>query len=71
MGLREWQASFEQCYTLVHWDQRGCGNTFYRNPKAKKPTLDLLLSDLDDLVQFVEQPIKFTEALLHALSNVL
>ncbi|WP_312640319.1 alpha/beta hydrolase [Hydrogenoanaerobacterium sp.] len=48
-----WQADLEQDYTIVHWDQRGCGNTYYRNKKVKKPTLDLLLSDLDELVEYI------------------
>lgn len=45
-----WQAALEHNYTIVHWDQRGCGNTFYHNRSAKKPTLELLLSDLNELV---------------------
>lgn len=48
-----WQAALEQTYTIVHWDQRGCGNTYYRNQAAEKPTLDLLLSDLDELVDYI------------------
>jgi len=48
-----WQADLEEAYTIVHWDQRGCGNTYYRNKEAEKPTLDLLLSDLDELVDYV------------------
>ena len=45
-----WQADLERDYTIVNWDQRGCGNTYYRNKDAQKPTLDLLLQDLDELV---------------------
>lgn len=45
-----WQADLERSYTIVHWDQRGCGNTYFRDPGAEKPTLELLLSDLDELV---------------------
>lgn len=48
-----WQIDLEQDYTIVHWDQRGCGNTYYRNKEAEKPTLDLLLSDLDELVDYI------------------
>ena len=49
----DWQAELEQNYTVIHWDQRGCGNTFYQNKTAAKPTLDLLLSDLDELVDHI------------------
>ncbi len=48
-----WQKGLEPYYTIIHWDQRGCGNTYYRNQKSQKPTLDLLLSDLDELVAFI------------------
>lgn len=48
-----WQIDLENDYTIVHWDQRGCGNTYYRNKEAEKPTIDLLLSDLDELVDYV------------------
>ncbi len=48
-----WQTDLEQDYTIVHWDQRGCGNTYYRNKSAEKPTLDLLLSDLDELTKYI------------------
>lgn len=49
-----WQSDLEENFTIVHWDQRGCGNTYYHNKgKAEKPTLDLLLSDLDELVDYV------------------
>ncbi|MGM0168382.1 hypothetical protein IGI39_004137 [Enterococcus sp. AZ135] len=46
----DWQSAFEQDYTIVHWDQRGCGNTFYCNREGAKPTVDVLLSDVDELV---------------------
>ena len=48
-----WQGRLETDYTVVHWDQRGCANTYYRNKNAERPTLELLLSDLDELVDYV------------------
>jgi pimeloyl-ACP methyl ester carboxylesterase len=47
-----WQTKIEQQYTIINWDQRGSGNTYYRNPTAPKPTIDRLLSDLDELVDY-------------------
>lgn len=48
-----WQTPLEEDYTVVHWDQRGCGNTYYRNQgQAESPMLDLLISDLDELVDY-------------------
>jgi pimeloyl-ACP methyl ester carboxylesterase len=49
-----WQSALERDYTVVHYDQRGCANTyFYSHEDAEKPTLDLLLGDLDALVDFL------------------
>lgn len=48
-----WQSALEKDYTIVHWDQRGSGNTYYFSKDTSKPTLDILLSDLDDLVQYI------------------
>ena len=47
-----WQAELEKAYTIINWDQRGCANTYYRNTEADKPALELLLSDLDELVDY-------------------
>lgn len=55
----KWQADLVPDYTIIHWDQRGCGNTYFRNQEATKPTLDLLLSDLDELVDYVR--IRFSK----------
>ena len=49
----EWQAPLEERYTVVHWDQRGCGNTYYRAPQAQVPTLERLMDDLDELVNWL------------------
>ena len=45
-----WQGALEAAFTVVHWDQRGSGNTYYRDPAAPPPTVERLLSDLDELV---------------------
>lgn len=47
-----WQTELEKAYTIINWDQRGCSNTYYRNKEADMPTLELLLSDLDELVDY-------------------
>ncbi len=48
-----WQKELEKDYTFINWDQRGCGNTFYRNNVYQLPIIDLLVSDLDELVDYV------------------
>lgn len=44
-------------YTVVAWDQRGCGNTYYRNkdtdPENKTATFEQALADLDKLVEYL------------------
>ncbi len=50
-----WQLELEKEYTIVHWDQRGCGKTYFKNKKAEKPTIELLLSDLDELVDYLRK----------------
>ena len=45
-----WQGALEAAFTVVHWDQRGSGNTYYRDPAAPPPTVERRLSDLDELV---------------------
>ena len=44
-------------YTIVNWDQRGCGRTYFRNrsedPDNKTATFDQALADLDELVAYV------------------
>ena len=44
-----WQGALEERFTVVHWDQRGCGNTYARGRNPEKPTLELLLGDLEAL----------------------
>ena len=47
----------EDEYTVVGWDQRGCGRTYYRNKKAdpnnETATFDQAQQDLDELVDYV------------------
>lgn len=48
-----WQSELEKEYTIVHWDQRGCGNTYYADTSVEKPDLQQLLSDLDELISYL------------------
>ena len=45
-----WQRELEGRYPIVHWDQRGCGNTYFRSRTGERPTVERLLADLDELV---------------------
>ena len=68
-----WQGELEQSYTVVHWDQRGCANTYFRNETAERPTLELLLSDLDELVDYARTEFDEDEVVIigHSWGTVL
>lgn len=57
--IYEWATCLTDKYTVVVWDQRGCGNTYYRNkekdPDNKTATFPQALEDLDALVDYVCQ----------------
>lgn len=46
-------------YTVINWDQRGCGRTYFRNaetdPENKTATFEQLQTDLNDLVDYACQ----------------
>lgn len=46
------QSGLEDTYTFVHWDQRGCGKTYYANLDAEI-SVELLLQDMDELVDYL------------------
>ncbi|SEC43271.1 alpha/beta hydrolase [Paenibacillus sp. GP183] len=51
---RAFQEKWEEIYTVVHWDQRGAGKTLTKNPD-KLPTIDLLLQDLFEIIQYLKK----------------
>lgn len=46
-------------YTVVNWDQRGCGRTYYRNkdlaPKNETVSFEQAQADLDELVDYLTE----------------
>ena len=70
-NLSAFQYKMENDYTFVRWDQRGSGRTYYRNPNAPL-SLDILVSDLDDLVNYVQ--VRFNQPVYivgHSWGSVL
>jgi pimeloyl-ACP methyl ester carboxylesterase len=51
---KAFQEKWEEIYTVVHWDQRGAGKTLTKNPE-KLPTIDLLLQDLFEIIQYLKK----------------
>ena len=49
-----YQKGLEKDYTLVNWDQRGCGRTYYESRGKDAPvTSEQILADLDALVDYL------------------
>jgi pimeloyl-ACP methyl ester carboxylesterase len=47
------QEKWEELFTVVHWDQRGAGKTFTKNPD-QCPTIDLLEEDLLEIIRYLK-----------------
>ncbi|MEK4210796.1 MULTISPECIES: alpha/beta fold hydrolase [Paenibacillus] len=69
---RAFQEKWEDIYTVVHWDQRGTGKTLTRNPD-KLPTIDLVLQDLFEVIQFLKKKYNKQKIVLigHSWGSVL
>ncbi|MGL5676559.1 MAG: alpha/beta fold hydrolase [Cellulosilyticaceae bacterium] len=55
-----YQPYLEANYTIVNWDQRGSGRTYYRNEDLDVKTqlsTEILLEDLDDLVDYTRETL--------------
>jgi pimeloyl-ACP methyl ester carboxylesterase len=52
-----YQKELESDYTIINYDQRGCGRTYYANEGEKTETIEPeeLLSDLDALVDYAKE----------------
>ena len=50
-----WELELEKDFTIVHYDQRASGNTYYKNPEAIDPSVAQLVSDLDATVDYVRE----------------
>lgn len=48
-----YQKDLEADYTIVCWEQRGCGRTYYQNNDNGELTIDQLVSDMDELVNYL------------------
>jgi len=50
-----YQTGLEDDYTIVCWEQRGCGRTYYRNEPTEDVSVDILLSDMDELIDYLRE----------------
>jgi pimeloyl-ACP methyl ester carboxylesterase len=71
-----YQTELESEYTIVNWDQRGSGRTYYANPDMnmeEELSTDILLSDLNDLVDYLRERFGQDKAIImgHSWGTVL
>jgi len=48
-----YQKDLETDYTIVCWEQRGCGRTYYQNRDNGELTIKRLVTDMDELVDYL------------------
>jgi pimeloyl-ACP methyl ester carboxylesterase len=48
-----YQSALEKDYTIVDFEQRGCGRTFYQNEDNGNLTLEQLLSDTNEVIEYL------------------
>jgi pimeloyl-ACP methyl ester carboxylesterase len=71
--FRYYNASLEERFTVVYWDQRGAGKSFSRNVPRSSMTVEQFLSDLHELVDAVLARTGQTKVVLfgHSWGSVL
>ena len=50
-----YQIALEKDYTIVCWEQRGCGRTFYKNKGGNNLTIEQLLADTDEVIDYLRE----------------
>lgn len=50
-----YQPALEKDYTIACWEQRGCGRTFYRNKGGGNLTIEQLLADTDEVIDYLRE----------------
>ncbi|MFD0711571.1 alpha/beta fold hydrolase [Paenibacillus sp. GCM10027626] len=70
------QLAWEQRVTVVHWDQRGCGKTYFRNETkrvAPTVTVERLVEDTYEVVQHLKQKYNKDQIIImgHSWGSVL
>ena len=71
--FRYFNAPLEKRFTVVYWDQRGAGKSFYRNIPRSSMTVEQFIADLDELVEYVCERLGKTKVAIfgHSWGSVL
>jgi pimeloyl-ACP methyl ester carboxylesterase len=62
--FRRFNAPLEKSFTVVYWDQRGAGESFYPDIPRSSMTVEQFISDLDDLVEVVCERLGKTKVVI-------
>jgi proline iminopeptidase len=66
--LRYFNSDLTKTFTLVTWDQRGCGKSYLNDSIAGNITLDQIVSDAYELTQFLKEKFKQQKIFLAGFS---
>ena len=69
--LHGFQYDLEKDFTIVHWEQRNAGKTFYlNNPDAvlETMTFEIMLTDAHEITQYIKQKLNKDEIIILAYS---
>ena len=50
-----YQTGLEKDYTIVCWEQRGCGRTYYRNKSNGKMNIEQMLADTNEIIDYLRE----------------
>ena len=63
-----YQQELESDFTIVCLEQRGCGRTYYENSKSANASLDVMLSDIDEVVEYLKERFDKDKVIIMAQS---
>ena len=50
-----YQTDLENDYTIVSWEQRGCGRTYYRNESVDIINIEQMIADTDEIIDYLRE----------------
>lgn len=63
-----YQQNLEMDFTIVYLEQRGCGRTYYENGSSTNASFDMLISDIDEVVEYLKERFDKDKVIIMAQS---
>lgn len=63
-----YQQKLENDFTIVCLEQRGCGRTYYKNQNSANASFDILVSDVDEVVEYLKERFNKDKVIVMAQS---